>query len=202
MIQKKIAKIEVIKAGSNPDIDSDFNTICRDSVIEMITEKYGKENTANIITFNTLAAKGAFKAMCTIYEVPFAQANKITSLIPPDVEGEPCTIEDIYNPNSDRYSEAADFRTATSDDFWKPIIAGAKEISGRNKSVGVHPCGMVISSKKLAEVIPLHVRQKDGRVITQLSYKDLEELGLIKMDILGLDTVDLIQKTIEYIQKS
>jgi len=199
---KRIVSIDIIKPGSNPDVDSDINTEYRDRTLEHVTEIYGKDNVANIVTFNTLAAKGAFKEMCTIYNIPFSASNKIAALIPPPIEGVECTIDDIFNPKSDRYAEGADFRTATAEEYWQKIIEGAREIEGRNKSTGLHPCGIVISSKPLDTVIPLHVRESDNRVITQWKYEECESLGLIKMDFLGLDTVDLIQHTVEYIQKS
>ena len=199
---KKIKSIEIIKAGSNPDVDSDFNTTVREKAVEYVTNLYGKDNVCNIITFGTLAAKGAIKAMCNIYNIPFVQAGKIAALVPPPIEGVECSLEDIYNPDSDRYTEAAEFRAATSTPEWQPIIEGARNIEGRNKSTGVHACGIIISSEPLHDVIPLQVRQDDGRVITQWTYPELEDMGLIKMDFLGLDTVDLIQHSVEYIIKS
>lgn len=200
--EKKIASIRVVKAGSAPDVDSDFHTAYRDLVLEHCEELYGRGTLANIVTFSTLAAKAAFKTMCTIYSVPFAQANKIAALIPGPIEGVDCTIDDIFNPASARYSECGDFRTATAGEEWKKVLAGAKAIEGRVRATGVHPCGIIISSKPLIETIPLQVRQTDQRVISQWTYKELESLGLLKFDFLGLDTVDLIALTVEYIQKS
>lgn len=202
MTTKRITKIEVIDPGSNPDVDSDFHTEVRERVIEYVTDLYGKDNVANIVTFNSLAAKSAFKEMCTIYQVPFASANKIASLVPPPIEGVDCTLEDIFNPQSDRYDEGAEFRAATSGADWKKIIEGAINIEGRYKSTGVHPCGVIMASRPLSSVMPLQVRQTDGRVITQWTYPECEEIGLIKFDFLGLDTVDLIQQTVEYIRKA
>lgn len=137
---KKIAKIEVIKAGSNPDVDSDFHREYREKAIEHVKEIYGNENVANIVTFGTLAAKGAFKELSTIYNKNFAQANKIASLVPPPIEGVDCKLADIYNPESDRYGEGADFREAVSGEDWQKIVEGARNIEGRNKSTGVHAC--------------------------------------------------------------
>ena len=202
MAVKKIAKLEVIDAGSNPDVDSDFHTEVREKVIEYVTDLYGKDNVANIVTFNSLAAKSAFKEMCTIYQIPFASANKIAALVPPPIEGVDCTLDDIFNPASDRYGEGAEFRDATSGLDWNKIIQGAINIEGRYKSTGVHPCGVIMSSQPLSSVIPLQVRQTDGRVITQWTYPECEDIGLIKFDFLGLDTVDLIQNTVEYIMKA
>lgn len=199
---RRVKSLRVIRPGSNPDIDSDFNTQKREGVIQYVTEKYGKDNVANIITFTSLAAKSAFKTMCTIYEVNFQQATKIAGLIPGPIEGEIPTMADLFDPSSDRYAEGADFRLAVSGDEWKPIIEGAIGIEGRYKSTGVHPCGLIISDESLNEIIPLQVRQEDNRVITQWTYPELEDMGLIKFDFLGLDTVDLIQHTVEYIIKN
>jgi len=201
MSSKKIAKIEVISSGSPPDVDSDFHTEFRERAIEHVSDVYGRDNVANIVTFGTLAGKAAFKQMCTIYEVNFAQANKITSLYPPMIEGVSATLEDIYNPDSDRYAEGADFREAVSGKEWEKIIEGARAIEGRNKSTGVHACGIIISNVPLSDAIPLHVRQSDERTITQWTYPECEALGLLKMDFLGLDTVDLVQNSVQNIAK-
>lgn len=199
---KKIAKIEVINSGSAPDVDSDFHTEYRERAIEHVQDIYGKDNVANIVTFGTLAAKGAFKELSTIYNKNFAQANKIASLVPPMIEGVDCKLADIYNPESDRYAEGADFREAVSGEDWQKIVEGARNIEGRNKSTGVHACGLILSSVPLSDAIPLHVRQSDQRVITQWTYPECESLGLIKMDFLGLDTVDLIQNSVSNIIKN
>lgn len=200
---KKVVDMKVVSPGSPPDIDSDFSVTAREKAVEYVTELYGKDNVANIVTFGTLATKSAFKSMCTIYEVPFAQANRVASMIPDGDEGHEVTFDDIYNEDSDYYKESADFREATSGDpKWDRVITGARGIAGRVKSTGVHACGIIISAKPLTDTVPLHIRKKDGKVITQWTYQECEALGLIKMDFLGLDTVDLIQHTIEYIQKS
>lgn len=202
MASKKVSKLEIVNGGSSPDVDTDFHTQYREKVLEHVSEIYGKDNVSNIITFGTLAAKGAIKAMCTIYDIPFAQANKISNLVPPPIEGVDCSLDDIYDKNSDRYEEAEEFRNATSSPEWQKIIEGARNIEGRNKSIGMHACGVIISSIPLPDVVPLQVNQKEQRVVSQWTYPELESLGLIKMDFLGLDTVDLIQHTTEYIMKN
>lgn len=201
-MSKKIKSLKVIKAGSNPDVDSDFNTEVREKTIEHIRDIYGEDNVSNIITYNTLAAKGAFKEMCTIYQIPPEKANKLTKLIPKPLDGNEITLAEIFDPENYRYSEGADFRAAVSDNYWKKILDGAINIEGRAKSVGMHACGVIMSDKPLHDVIPLYTRQKDNRTMTQWTYKNCEDLGLIKMDFLGLDTVDLIQHTLENIKKN
>ena len=201
-MSKKIKNISVVKAGSNPDIDSDFHTEHREEAIRYVTELYGKDNVANIITFGTLAAKSAFKSLCTIYKVPFKEANQIASLVPGPVEGQDIKLHEIFDETHYRYEDGAEFRNAVSSDKWKDILQGALDIEGKNKSTGVHACGVIISSKPLQDTIPLQVRQEDNKTITQWIYQECEDIGLIKMDFLGLDTVDLIQATVENIIKA
>lgn len=199
MSTKKIASIRVVKPGSNPDIDSDFHTQHREEALQYVTELYGKDNVANIVTFNSLAAKSAFKSLCTIYQIPFKEANQLARLIPDPQDGKDIKFGDMFDENSERYGDAEEFRNAISEPKWKKIIDGAVSIEGKNKSTGVHACGIIISSKPLSDTIPLQVRKEDNRVITQWVYQDCESIGLIKMDFLGLDTVDLIQSTVENI---
>lgn len=197
-IKKRVASIEVIKPGSDPDVDSDFNTQIREKAVEYVNQEYG--HVANIITFGTMKAKKAFKAMCTIYEIPFAEANKVTALIPGGAEGKEPSMADLFDPRSDFYHDAVEFRNATIGDEWTNLIEGAIAIEGRIDSDGVHACGIIISAKPLEDVIPTHVRQRDGLRVSQWTYPELESIGLIKMDFLGLDTVDLIQHAVENIQ--
>lgn len=194
MIEKEIASIEVINPGSPPDVDSDFNTVFREKAIEHVTDVYGE--VANIITFSAYQAKGAFKALCTVYEVPFKDANKAADLIPGG-----CHLNDLYDPQNEFFDAGREFREFTSGSEWKAIVDGARAIEGRYFTTGMHAAGVVISPQKLEDVIPLHVRQSDHRRMSQWEYSELEELGLIKMDFLGLDTVDLIQHTVENIYK-
>lgn len=189
---KRIASIEVIHPGSDPDVDSDFATYVREPTLKYVSEKYG--HVSNINTFQILKAKKAFKAMCTIYSVSFAEANKVSALIPDSTT----SLADFYDPYSDFYADGADFRNATTGDEWTPIIDGALAIEGRIDSVGMHACGVVISAKPLADVAPTRVRE--GQQVTQWTYPELEAMGLIKMDFLGLDTVDLIQHAVENIR--
>jgi len=201
-VVKRLVGIEVIKPGSNPDVDSDFMTEIREKVVDHVEELNGRGHVANIVTFQTLAAKAAFKEMCKIYSIPFAQANKVTKMIPGPVSGVNITFSDIFNPDSPRYNEATDFRNAVSGEEWKEVIAGSLAIEGRIKSSGVHPCGIIMSSKPLDSVVPLHVRQSDSKLISQWTYPELEEMGLIKFDFLGLDTVDLIMNSVRYIGRN
>ena len=201
-VTKRVVGMEIISPGSPPDIDSDFSTVSKDRAYDYVSDLYGHDNVSHIVTFNTLGAKSAFKRMCTIYSIPFSQANRIAGMMPEGVEGHKITFNDIYDEKSDYYEDAADFRAATSGSEWLPIITGARSIANKVQGTGVHACGVIISNKPLTDTIPLMVDSKDGKVTTQWSYQECEALGLIKMDFLGLDTVDLIQHTVEFIQRS
>ena len=200
---KTITKIIPLSPGSPPDIDSDFSQKSRDHAIQHVTEKYGRDKVCSIVTFGTLKSKGAFKSMCTIYDIPFSTANKITSLIPNPQEGVQFDLRDAYNPDADRYAEAEDFRNALADDDrMKDIFDGAVQIEGRNRTTGIHAAGIVISQQPLIDSIPLQVVKKEDKVVSQWVYKDLEKMGLIKMDFLGLETIDIIQRAVEYVLKN
>lgn len=195
-----IEKIFVKKPGSAPDIDTDFHTEGRERVVQYCVEKYGEENVANIVTFGTFKAKKAFKAMCTIYEVPFALANKVSNTIPGG-QGAEASLKDILDPSSRRYKEGTDFRQAIEgNEVLTEAVEIATELDGRISETGVHPCGLIISNTPLAGVIPTQVRQNDGKLITQWEYPELESLGLIKMDLLGLDLINTVQQTLENIE--
>lgn len=197
-----VTNIFIVHPGSSPDVDSDFNTKIRTPVYEHTQELYGSDKVANIATQMRFGSKAAFKAMCSIYSIPPAAANKMTALIPPPIEGVECKIADIFNPSSSRYPEGGEFRAATEEDYWKKIIDGAMAIEGRISGTGAHACGVIMSSRTLSDVVPTKVRKTDGRLLTQWAYPECESLGLIKMDFLGLDTVDLIQDTVEYIKRA
>lgn len=197
-----VTNISIVHPGSSPDVDSDFNTKIRTPVYEHTQELYGSDKVANIATQMRFGSKAAFKAMCSIYSIPPAAANKMTALIPPPIEGVECKIADIFNPSSSRYPEGGEFRAATEEDYWKKIIDGAMAIEGRISGTGAHACGVIMSSRTLSDVVPTKVRKTDGRLLTQWAYPECESLGLIKMDFLGLDTVDLIQDTVEYIKRA
>lgn len=200
MQTKKIKSIEVIRPGSAPDIDTDFHTEGRAKAVQHIVEKYGRENISNIITFGTFQTKNSLKSMATIYQIPATEANRITKLLPKPIDGKGCSLQDIFNPDSERYAEAEEFRRATDNDKWREVIRMAMSLVGRIKETGIHACGIIMSSKALSDTIPTQVRQNDGTLLTQWTYPQCEALGLIKMDFLGLDTLDIMQNTLSDIQ--
>lgn len=199
---KKITSITVTDPGSMPDVDTDFHTQGREKVYDYTVEKYGEDSVTQIITFGTFGAKSGFKKMCTIFEKNFQQSNKMSKLIPEPIEGEPIVLKDLFDPEWDRYEDAAEFRSEVNDDSWREIIDAAVAVDSRISETGVHAAGVLISGQPLPGILPTQVRQHDGQVISQWEYSHCEAIGLIKMDFLGLDTIDLIEKTLDYIDRN
>ncbi|MBD2129141.1 DNA polymerase III subunit alpha [Microcoleus sp. ZQ-A2] len=182
---------------SMPDVDTDFCIEKRDQVIEYVTKKYGKERVAQIITFNRLTSKAVLKDVARVLDIPYKQADQMAKLIPV-VRGKPTKLSVMISEET----PAPEFREAYKNDprvqHWVDM---AMRIEGTNKTFGVHAAGVVISADPLDEIVPLQVNN-DGSVITQYFMEDLESLGLLKMDFLGLKNLTTIQKTVELIKKS
>lgn len=151
MSNKVIKKIEVIRPGSPPDVDTDFHTEGRERVLQYCIEKYGHKNIANIVTYGTFKAKNSFKSMCTIYNVPFAVANRITQTLPGVVDGNEMSLDDIFDESNPRYAEGEDFRRATEAPEWRKLVDMARPLSGRIRGTGVHACFVAGTSVKTKE---------------------------------------------------
>ena len=182
---------------SMPDVDTDFCIEKRDKVIEYVTEKYGKDRVAQIITFNRLTSKAVLKDVARVLNIPYKESDQMAKLIPV-VRGKPTKLSVMISEGT----PAPEFREAYKNDpkvqHWVDM---AMRIEGTNKTFGVHAAGVVISADPLDEIVPLQVNN-DGSVITQYFMEDLESLGLLKMDFLGLKNLTTIQKTVELIKKS
>lgn len=196
-----VTTVAVTKPGSPPDIDTDYNTHHRETIVENIRTQYGTQNTARIGTRGMLKAKSSFKDMATIYGAPFKEANRISGLIPGPRDGKECSLNDLYDPESGWYPDGAPFREATATGVWARVVTAARAIEGRTKSVGTHACGVILSSHPLSDIVPV-ATDKNHDPITEYEYAACENLGLIKIDFLGLDTVDIIQNTVQLIQET
>lgn len=184
---------------SMPDIDVDFCYERRQEVIDYVVEKYGKDRVVQIVTFGTLAAKGVIRDVGRVMDLPYAFVDGIAKMIPTELN---ITIDKALRKNSE-------FRELyQSDEQVKYLIDMAKRLEGLPRHTSMHAAGVVISQKSVDEYVPLS-RASDGSVTTQFTMTTLEELGLLKMDFLGLRTLTVIQnakrlaeqktgKTIEY----
>ncbi|OKH25456.1 DNA polymerase III subunit alpha [Chroogloeocystis siderophila] len=182
---------------SMPDIDTDFCIERRDEVIQYVTRKYGTERVAQIITFNRLTSKAVLKDVARVLDIPYGEADRMAKLIPV-VRGKPTKLSVMISDAT----PAPEFKEKYENDpkvrHWVDM---AIRIEGTNKTFGVHAAGVVISSEPLDEIVPLQ-KNNDGSVITQYFMEDLESLGLLKMDFLGLKNLTLIQKTVELIKQN
>lgn len=170
---------------SMPDIDVDFCKDKRENVIKYVTEKYGKDNVAQIITFGTMQSKGAVRDVGRALGMPYAEVDKIAKLIP-------STSKDI---NSAMQDEPQLQELYDKDDKIKELIDNAVVLEGLARHASTHAAGIVISNKPLTEHLPLYKGQK-GETVTQFTMKTIEKIGLIKMDFLGLETLTLIDNVI------
>ncbi|MEH2278950.1 MAG: DNA polymerase III subunit alpha [Nostoc sp.] len=182
---------------SMPDIDTDFCIEQRDKVIEYVTDKYGADKVAQIITFNRLTSKAVLKDVARVLNIPYGEADKMAKLIPV-VRGKPTKLKVMISNETpepqfkDKYDKEPHIR------HWLDM---AMRIEGTNKTFGVHAAGVVISADPLDEIVPLQ-KNNDGSVITQYFMEDLESMGLLKMDFLGLRNLTLIQNTLDLIQET
>jgi DNA polymerase-3 subunit alpha len=182
---------------SMPDIDTDFCIDKRDEVIEYVTNKYGADKVAQIITFNRLTSKAVLKDVARVLDISYGEADKMAKLIPV-VRGKPTKLKVMISDETPEPEFKAKYDSDPKVRHWLDM---AMRIEGTNKTFGVHAAGVVISADPLDEIVPLQ-RNNDGSVITQYFMEDLESMGLLKMDFLGLRNLTLIEKTIDLIAET
>ncbi len=176
---------------SMPDVDIDFCIERRGEVIDYVTQKYGEDKVCQIITFGTYAAKAAMKGVARVFDIPYARSNQLASLIP----SEPKThIDDALQPGMELK------KLYDEDPEVKKLVDMAKAIEGIKNNVGTHAAGVIIAHKPLNEIVPVQP-SKDGIIVTEYPMADLEKLGLLKMDFLGLRNLTMISKTMKLIKK-
>ena len=182
---------------SMPDIDTDFCIDRRNEVIEYVTDRYGEEKVAQIITFNKMTSKAVLKDVARVLDIPYGEADKLAKLIPV-VRGKPHKLSEMIDKNTPTPEFLEQY---TNDSKVKKWVDLAIRIEGTNKTYGVHAAGVVISSDRLDKLVPLQ-RNNDGQIITQYSMDDIESLGLLKMDFLGLKNLTMLNKTVSLIKSS
>jgi DNA polymerase-3 subunit alpha len=186
---------------SMPDFDVDFDERRRGEVIKYVTEKYGEERVAQIVTYGTIKAKQAVKDASRVMGHPFAMGEKLTKAMPPDVMGKGVPLSAIYSAEHPRYGEGVEFRQLVeSEPHAKEVVETARGLEGLKRQWGVHAAGVIMSSEPLMDVIPIMRREQDGQIITQFDYPSCETLGLVKMDFLGLRNLTILDDAIENIQ--
>lgn len=176
---------------SMPDIDIDFCFERRQEVIDYVVEKYGKDRVVQIVTFGTMAARGVIRDVGRVLDLPYAQVDTVAKMIPTELN---ITIDKAMERNP----ELA--KTYREDDQIRNLIDMAKRLEGLPRHTSMHAAGVVISQKDIDEYVPLS-RATDGSITTQFTMTTLEELGLLKMDFLGLRTLTVIQDTEKLVEK-
>jgi len=179
---------------SMPDIDIDFDERRRADVIRYVTEKYGDDRVAQIITYGTIKAKAAVKDSARVLGFPYALGDRITKAFPPAVMGKDITLSGIFEPDNSRYGEAGELRALyEAEPEVRQVIDTARGLEGLIRQPGVHAAGVIMSSEPLLEHIPIWRREADGAIITQFDYPACEDIGLLKMDFLGLRNLTVLE---------
>ena len=178
---------------SMPDFDVDFDERRRGEVIRYVTEKYGDDRVAQIVTYGTIKAKQALKDASRVLGYPFSMGERLTKAMPQAVMGKDIPISGIFDPEHPRYKEAEEFRQLHSaDPEVQRVVGTARGLENLKRQWGVHAAGVIMSSEPLLDVIPIMRREQDGQVITQFDYPSCEDLGLVKMDFLGLRNLTIL----------
>jgi DNA polymerase III subunit alpha len=182
---------------SMPDIDIDFDERRRADVIRYVTEKYGDDRVAQIITYGTIKAKAAVKDSARVLGFPYALGDRITKAFPPAVMGKDIPLSGIFEPDHPRYGEAGELRALyEAEPEVRQVIDTARGLEGLIRQPGVHAAGVIMSSEPLLEHIPVWRREADGAIITQFDYPACEDIGLLKMDFLGLRNLTVLEDAV------
>ena len=176
---------------SMPDIDIDFDDLNRDRVIKYVREKYGAANVAQIITFGTMKAKNAVRDVGRVMAIPLGTVNRIAKLIPDNT------------PLSQALSQVEDLRTLSDQDAQiKKLLQNAQAIEGMVRHCSTHAAGVVIADRDLSDIVPIYKSPNTDDIATQYTMKQVEDIGLLKMDFLGLKNLTIIEDTIRRVKKT
>ena len=179
---------------SMPDIDVDIQDTRRDEVIQYCANKYGEDHVSNIATFGKMFGRMAVRDVARVLEVPYAESDRLAKLVPPPAQGRHIPLSKSIVDDVDLKNEYESNPTA------KEVLDYAIQLEGTIRSHGVHACGVVIAPETLVNYIPLEMAQK-GVVATQFPMGEVEELGLLKMDFLGLSNLTIINNAMRIIRK-
>lgn len=179
---------------SMPDVDIDIQDSRRDEVIQYCVQKYGKDRVANIVTFGRMFARNAVRDVSRVLQVPYAEADRLAKMIPPPVQGRHIPLEKSLVDSAELAHEYETNQTA------KMVLDQAVRLEGTIRSHGIHAAGVVIAPDEIVKFAPLELAQK-GVVSTQYSMGPIEELGLLKMDFLGLSNLTIIKNALRIIKR-
>ena len=177
----------------------DFDDEGRDTVLQWVTEKYGKENVARIITYGTMATKSAIKDVARVQKLPLSEADRLTKLIPDRIPGKKVNVKTAidYVPELKAASES-------DNPVVRDTLKYAQMLEGNVRSTGVHACGVIISQTDISDIVPMSTaddkKTKEKLLVTQYDGSVIEETGLIKMDFLGLKTLSIIKAALENVE--
>jgi len=177
---------------SMPDIDVDFCYERRQEVIDYVVEKYGKDQVAQIVTFGTLAARGVIRDVGRVMDLPYSLCDQVSKMVPAELN---ITLDLALRKNPELKA------LYDSDEQVRKLIDMSKRLEGLPRHTSMHAAGVVISRTSIDEYVPLS-RGADGTIVTQFTMTTLEELGLLKMDFLGLRTLTVIQDAVKMIEKN
>ncbi len=188
---------------SMPDVDVDFDDRRRPEVIRYVTEKYGDDRVAQIVTYGTIKAKQALKDSARVLGMPYSVGEKLTKAMPSPIMGKDMPLSDIFDKDAERYKEASDIRALIdTDDQSARVFETARGIENLKRQWGVHAAGVLMSAEPLIDVLPIMKREDDGAIITQFDQPPLEDLGLLKMDFLGLRNLTVIEDALRMIEQN
>ena len=177
---------------SLPDIDIDFCERRRSEVIEYVTRKYGRENVAQIITFGTMKARAVVRDVARVMDIPYADADRVAKAVPPALDMTLAKALEESPPLKELQQK---------DPRVKELLEVAQRLEGMTRHASVHAAGVVIAPRPLTEFVPLYKSQKD-EIVTQWAMKEVERVGLLKMDFLGLSTLTLISDALNEIKRT
>ena len=173
---------------SMPDMDLDFSVQGRDQVINYVADKYGRDRVAQIITFGTMMARAAVRDAGRVLDIPYGTVDRIAKLIP---EGPKVYLDDCLKPGAELK------KSYDEDEVTRQIVDLAKPLEGLVRQDSIHAAGVVIGDRPLTDYVPLQQKGPDQEVVTQFAMGDVEALGLLKIDFLGLRNLDVIDKAEE-----
>lgn len=179
---------------SMPDIDVDFEDERRQEVIDYVREKYGDDRVVQIVTFGTMAARGVIRDVGRVMELPYAYVDSIAKMIPRGPNGKNITIDEALKMNAELH------RLYEGDEQVRNLIDMCKRLEGLPRNTSMHAAGVVICREPAEDFVPL-ARAQDGSIVTQFTMTTIEELGLLKMDFLGLRNLSVIQNACRMVGK-